>query len=125
MLAVLRSPSSEKTSGALCTDDGDGADVHGWRAAEVVGHSNLRVLELPRAGATLQLQVHLIKHAESGSSDGVSEAFESAIDLTGHLSVSVVEAVHHVLPRLAFLRNVQVFHRDEFGDREAVVHFHH
>src|ERR1044072_3197768 len=102
MLAVLRSP-SETTSGALCTDDGNGADVHGWRAAEIVGHSNLRVLELPRAGATLELQGHLIKEAKAGSSGGVAEAFESAIDLTGNLTIGVVEAVHHVLPRLAFL----------------------
>ncbi len=55
----------------------------------------------------------------------MTEAFEAAVDLARHLAVGVVEAVHDVFPAFALLRNVQVFHGDQFGDGEAVMDFHH
>src|SRR5882757_3532007 len=54
----------------------------------------------------------------------MTEAFQSAIDLAGHAAIGIVEAIHHVRDRAAFRRHEQIFHRDELGDREAVMYFH-
>src|SRR5690242_4590731 len=109
----------------VAADDGDARHVLARRAAEIVGHADLRVLELARAGPALELQVHLVEHAQARGTDRMAEALEAAVDLAGDLAVGIVEAVEHVLPALAGLRDVQVFHGHELGDREAVVHLEH
>src|SRR5579862_8052506 len=103
-LALLRSARPGMTSGAnseelrpLRADDGDGADVHRGRAAQIVRHADPGRFELARAGAALKLQVHLVEHAQARGADGMTEAFQAAVDLARQLAVGVVEAVHDVL----------------------------
>ena len=52
----------------------------------------------------------------------MAEALQAAVDLAGDLAVRIVEAVHHVVDGATLRRNVDIFHRDEFGHRETVVH---
>src|SRR5215471_2980779 len=94
-------------------DDGHARHVLARRAAEIVGHGDLGVLELAGAGAALELQVHLVEHPEARGADRMAEAFQAAVDLAGNLAVRIVEAVEHVLPAVAGLGDVQVFHGDE------------
>ena len=79
---------------------------------------------LAGAGATLQLQIHLVDHADARSADRMAEALQAAVDLAGDLAVAVVEAVEHVLHGAALGRDVEVLQRHEFGNGEAVVAFH-
>src|SRR3979490_2602643 len=89
--------------------DGDGANVALRKAAEVVGEAEARlVLALALAGAALHLQVHFIDHPEARGADGMTEALQAAVDLTGYLAVGVVEAVEHVLDGAALGRDVQI-----------------
>src|SRR5215212_8519649 len=93
----------------VAADDGDARDVLARRAAEIVGHADARILELARPRLALQLQVHLVEHAQARSADRMAEALQPAVDLAGDLAVGVVEAVEHVFPALAGLGDVQVF----------------
>src|SRR5262245_33634327 len=88
-------------------DDGDARDVLARRAAEIVRHADLRVLELAGAGAALELQVHLVEHAQARGADRMAEALQAAVDLAGDRAIGVVEAVEHVFPALTGLRDVQ------------------
>ena len=55
----------------------------------------------------------------------MAEALQAPVDLTRDLAVGVIEAIHDVLDRAAFRRDVEILHRDEFSDGEAVVHLEH
>src|SRR5436190_17116350 len=99
----------------VAADDGDAGHVLARRAAEVVGHADARVFELAGAGAALELQVHLVEHAQARGADRMAEALQAAVDLAGDLAVGVVEAVEHVLPALAGLGDVPVFHGQQLG----------
>src|SRR6188474_3036729 len=79
-------------------DDGHARHVLARRAAEVVGHADARVLELAGAGAALELQVHLVEHAQARRADRMAEALQAAVDLAGDLAVGVVEAVEDIFP---------------------------
>src|SRR5450755_402465 len=109
----------------VAADDGHAGHVLARGAAQIVGHADARVLQLTRAGAALELQVHLVEHAQARGADRMAEAFQPTVDLAGDLAVGIVEAVEHVFPALAGFGDVQVFHGDELGDREAVVHLEH
>src|SRR5690606_40039979 len=52
----------------------------------------------------------------------MTKALEAAVDLAGNAAIGIVEAVEHILHRLAFLRDEEILHGDKLGDREAVVH---
>src|SRR5215467_12774020 len=106
-------------------DDGHARHVLARRAAEIVGHADPGILELARAGPALELQIHLVEHAQARGADRMAGALQPAVDLARDLAVGVVEAVEHVLPALARLGDVQVLHGHELGDREAVMHFEH
>src|SRR5260370_16042292 len=106
----------------VAADDGHAGHVLARRAAQVVGHADARVLQLAGAGAALELQVHLVEHAQTRGADRMAEAFQAAVDLAGDLAVGVVEAVQDVFPALAGLGDGQSFHGYELGDPEAVVH---
>src|SRR6266853_774350 len=94
----------------VAADDGHAGHVLARRAAQIVGHADARILQLAGAGAALELQVHLVEHAQAGGADRMAEAFQPAVDLAGDLAVGVVEAVEHVLPALAGFGDVEVFH---------------
>ncbi len=95
-----------------------------WKATEIVRKPDRgRLPALTVAGAALHLQIKLIDHAQAGSPDRMAKAFEAAVDLAGEGSVSIVEAVKHVIYRRALLRDVQILHGDEFGHRKTVVDF--
>jgi len=51
-----------------------------------VRHADLRVLELAGAGTALQLQVHLVEHAQARRADRMTEALQAAVDLAGDLA---------------------------------------
>ena len=51
----------------------------------------------------------------------MTEAFQAAVHLARNLAVAVVEPVQDVGHGTALFRQEQIFHRHEFGDREAVV----
>lgn len=72
-----------------------------------------------------ELKIHLVDHAKPRSADGMAETFESTVDLAGDRAVMVVEAVQDIAGGLAARGDAEIFHRDEFGDREAIVDFHH
>src|SRR5262249_7203051 len=82
-------------------DDGDARQFLARRAAEIVGHADPGILELARAGPTLELQVHLVQHAQARGADRMAETLQPAVDLARDLAVGVVEAVEHVFPALA------------------------
>src|SRR5262245_21949846 len=106
------------------SQDGNAADILGGSAAEVMGQPQSGTAQLSRACATQQLQVDFIQHAQTRGADGVAEALEAAVDLTGNLSLGIEESIEDVAPRLSVCRYAQILHRDQLGHREAVVHFH-
>src|SRR5262249_25585909 len=100
----------------IAPDHGDGADVLGREAAQIVreavaGH----LLALAGAGLALHLQIDLVDHAHARCPDRVAEALEAAVDLAWHLAVGIVEAVEHVLDGAALGRHVQVLHGHQLG----------
>src|SRR3546814_2783162 len=50
-------------------------------------------------------------------------AFEAAVDLARHLAPGIVKAVENVGDRLAVLRDEEILHRHQLGNRETVVNF--
>src|SRR5580698_845138 len=80
----------------VAADDGHAGHVLARGAAQIVGHADARVLQLTGAGAALELQVHLVQHAQARGADRMAEAFQPAVDLAGDLAVGVVEAVQNV-----------------------------
>src|SRR5687767_12122180 len=66
-------------SGALVADDGDRADVLRRLATQVVDQPGLGVGQLARARPALQLQVHLVEHADAAGAHRMAEALEAAV----------------------------------------------
>src|SRR5689334_11738675 len=84
MLAVMTC-----SSGAFEADDGDRTDVLRRLAAEVVGQAHGGLAQLARTRPALQLQVHLVEHADAAGADRVAEALEATVDLAGDLAVGI------------------------------------
>src|SRR3546814_12473188 len=82
-----------------------------------------RRLPLPISGTAEELEVIFIDHPDSRRADRMAETFEPTVDLAGDRAVGVEEAVEDVAPPLPFLRDVQILHRHQLGNREAVMHF--
>src|SRR5262245_13522741 len=90
--------------------DRHGRDILVRHAAEIVAERKAwRRRSLSRARAAEQLKVILVDHPDAGCADRMAEAFEAAVDLAGHLSVGVEEAVEHVLPALPRFGDMEVF----------------
>src|SRR5260370_29085567 len=51
----------------------------------------------------------------------MTEAFEPAIDLAGKLTIAIVESIQDVGHGATLVRQEQILHRHELGNREAVV----
>src|SRR5215472_10656257 len=121
--SMPRSPNpASGGSGTVLADDGNRAHVLMREPAQIVHEAAHRLLlALPRAGASLHLQIDLVDHAQARCADGMAEAFEPAIDLAWHLAVGVVEAVEHVFDGAAFGRDIEILHGDQLGDGEAVM----
>src|ERR1700733_3660673 len=64
-------------------EDRNRGDAVERRAAEIVGQSEIDVFALPRSRAPEQLRIDLIRHAQTGRADGMSETFQAAVDLAG------------------------------------------
>src|SRR5260370_3258123 len=84
-----------------------------------------RVLSLAPACAAQQLQIVFVCHSEAGGAYRMTEALQSTVDLTRDPAVGVEESVHDIPHGSAIFGNSKILHRDEFGDREAIVNFHH
>src|SRR4030042_1209776 len=65
----------------LVPHDEAGADARPGVAAEVVGQSEARVLDLPRAGLALELFIHLVHHAQAAGAERVPEALKTAVGI--------------------------------------------
>src|SRR6266581_4895670 len=65
----------------VAADDGHARDVLARCAAEIVRHADARALELARPRLALDLQVHLVEHAQARGADRMAEAFQAAVDL--------------------------------------------
>lgn len=90
-------------SGAFLADDRDGGDILVWIATEVMGHAQHWVLlALSFSGSAIHLQVHLVDHSQARGADGMSKAFQAAIDLAGHFAVGIIKTVHDVFDSGAF-----------------------
>src|SRR5690606_31152612 len=94
----LNTPAACSVSAPVSAHDRDRRHVLVRKAAQVVGQTIARVVELTGSGTAEDLAVHLVQHAQTRGADRVSEALQAAIDLTRDLTVGVVEAVQHVLP---------------------------
>src|SRR3546814_14800691 len=81
-----------------------------------------RRLPLPISGTAEELEVIFIDHPDSRRADRMAETFEPTVDLAGDRAVGVEEAVEDVAPPLPFLRDVQLLHRPQLGNREAAMH---
>src|SRR5450759_1397899 len=104
----------------------DRAHVLVRHAAQVVCEPVLRVLDRALLGpAAQELVVHLEEHAQAWGGDRVPEALQPAVRLARYLPVQVEEAREDIVGRGPWGRDVQVLHRRELGDREAVVDLHH
>ena len=55
----------------------------------------------------------------------MAETFQTAVDLTGDLAVTVENPVHHIAPGPPPFGNVQIFHGNQLRYGKAVVHLHH
>src|SRR5467141_3297432 len=88
------SPSRHRNaSGAIFAKDCDRAHIGTGKPTQVVSQpEHWLFCHLPVASSTIQLQVDLIQHPEAGSPNRMSKAFETAVDLTRHPAMDVVEA---------------------------------
>ena len=102
-------------------EDRDGGDAVERRAAEIVRQSEIHAGQLAFAGASQQLRVDLIGHAQARGADGVTETFQTAVDLARLRAVAVVAAGEDVGRRAALIGKPEILHRDKLGDGEAIV----
>src|SRR3546814_10291466 len=81
-------------------------------------------LALAFASTAEQLKVIFVDHANARGADRVTEALQPSIDLARDRAIGIEAAIQNILPPLAFLRDQEIFHRLELGNRKAVVDFH-
>src|SRR4030042_204769 len=93
--------------------------------AHIVGQAQLRVLYLALPGPAQQLQVELINHPYSRSTDRVPKTLEPSVRLhrqcPGHLEESGLDVLLNVAP----LAELEILHGDSLGNRETIVDLGH
>ena len=73
----------------------------------------------------MKLQVHLIQHSQARSPNGMAETFQTAVDLTGDLAVTIEDPIHHIAPGPTPFGKVQIHKGNQLRDGKTVVNLHH
>src|ERR1700730_6239205 len=100
---------------------GDGSHAQVGDAHQGVRKSETDIGQLRLACPPQQLVIYFIRHAQARSGDRMTETFEPAVDLAGKLAIAIVEPIQNVGHGPPLVREEQVLHRHEFGNREAIV----
>src|ERR1700756_5492891 len=114
-----------RVSAESAADDADEADAVARCAAEVLGEREpaVRGADLTGTGLLAQLKPALIDHPQAACPDRVPEALQAAVGVHRQGTVPVVDPREHVSPGVAAPGEAEVFHQDDLGRGEAVVHF--
>src|SRR5687767_2597454 len=110
----------------LRADHADERHALARRAAQIVSERELPPARdagnLPLAGLAAQLQPALEQHPQPRRADRMAERLQPAVRVDGQLALEVEGPRQHFLPAGAARREPEVFHQDQLGGREAIVH---
>src|ERR1700678_200207 len=101
---------------------GDGRHAQVRNTPQVVRQSETDICQLTLPCPPEQLVIDFIHHAQARRGDRMTEAFEAAIDLAREPAIAIVESIQNVAHGPPLVRQEQILHGHELGNRQAVIH---